>query len=227
MTLDQIRTKIYLLTSTNVSSLPDATLVPLVNNAFDRVTSLIMGSDGRWQWDDTNNTDIPIGTTDLVTSQQDYSIDITHLEITRVELKDSNGNWNKLDPIDEQDIYNQSLTDFLKTANVPIYYDKIGNSIFLYPTPNYSQSASLKVYFERGPNYFVTSDTTKAPGFNALFHDLLAYWPAYDFAISTGKANANNIMSAITEKEDALAQFYALRAKDDHPRVRVRPFSFR
>lgn len=223
MTLDQIRTKTYFLTSTNITSFPDANLVVEANNALERVTSLIMQSDGRWQWDDENNTDLPIATTNLVSGQQDYTLAISHLQITRVEVMDQSSNWTKLNPIDQTDVYNQSLTQYLTGGGLPVYYDKIGNSVFLYPYPNYSQAASLKVYFKRGPSYFLTSDTTKAPGFNTLYHELIPLWIAYNFAIANGKSNANAIMAQIQIKEDALHDDYAVRDKDDHLGLRARP----
>lgn len=227
MNYSAIKTKTYFLTSTNSASFDAEPLVAEANNALDRVVSLITEADGRWQFDDTNNTDLPIATTDLVASQQDYSLSTSHLEITRAEIKDSNGNWTKLDPIDQTDVYNQSLTDFMKTAGLPMYYDKIANSVFLYPTPNYSQAASLKLYFERGPSYFDVSDTTKSPGFNSLFHELIPLWIAYNFALANGKSNAPTLMAQITAKEDALREFYMLRGKDDHVRLRTRPKSYR
>lgn len=227
MTLDQIRTKTYFLTSTSgVGDFPDATLVNEANNALERIVSLINSADGRWQFDDTNNTDQPIATTDLVSNQKDYSLATSHLEITRAEIKDANGNWQKLVPIDQSDVYNQSLTDFLKTTGTPVYYDKLANSVFLYPSPNYAQASSLKLYFERGPNYFLTSDTIKSPGFNTLFHDLLPYWIAYNFAIANGKENAQQLMTEIVRKEDALTEYYALRAHDDPIRLKRRYISY-
>lgn len=227
MNYTDIVTKTYFLTSTNASSFPAASLLVEANNAFERIVSLIIQADGRWQWDDTNNTDIPIATTDIVANQQDYSLSTTHLELTRAEIKDSNGNWNLLNPIDQTDVFNQSLTDFMKTAGLPIYYDKIAASVFLYPKPNYSQAASLKLYFQRGPNYFVLGDTTKTPGFNTLYHELIPLWISYNFALANGKENAQGLYTQIQLKEDALVADYALRAKDDHPRLRARPRSFR
>lgn len=224
--LTDIRNKVYFLTSTSSSSFPDAQLVVEANNALDRVTSLIHASDGRWQWDDDNNTDLPIATAALVTSQQDYQLTTDHLEVTRVEIKDTSGNWSLLQPFDQKDVYNQSLTDFMKTAGMPQYYDKIGVSIFLYPTPNYSQAASLKLYFKRGPSYFTTSDTTKKPGFSSIYHELIPLWIAYNFAIANGKQNAQMIYAQIQAKEDQLREEYSLRSVDDPPRLRVRPRSY-
>jgi hypothetical protein len=227
MTYTDLVNKVYFLTATNSTSFPAANMVIEINNALDRVVSLILHSDGRWAYDDSNNTDLPITTTDLVQNQQDYSLSVAHLEIARAEVQDSNGNWLKLEPLDLTDVFNQSLTDFLKTASLPVYYDKIGTSVFLYPKPNYAQTASLKLWIDRGPNYFVSSDTTKVPGFNALYHELCALWPAYNFALANGRSNATQLLAAITAKEDSLKEDYALRAKDDHPRLKARPYSFR
>jgi hypothetical protein len=223
MTINDIRTKTYFLTSTNSTSFPDATLIVEANNALDRVTSLIMQSDGRWQWDDENQTDLPLATTALVASQQDYTLAVSHLQITRVEVKDKTSNWHKLRPIDETDIYDQSLTDYLKAPGLPMFYDKIGQSFFLYPAPDYSQAASLKIWFKRGPSYFATSDTTKTPGFNSLYHDLIPLWIAYNFAIANGKSNGNALLSEIQAKEDALKDDYSMRDKDNHIRLQARP----
>ena len=74
-----------------------------VNRAYDRVVSLILQTDNRWEWEDTNKTDLPIATTDLVTGQRDYGIDTTFLRITKILVKDIAGNWQILIPVDEND----------------------------------------------------------------------------------------------------------------------------
>ncbi len=227
MTIDQIRSKVYFLTSSTATSFPDTKLIIEANNALDRIVSLIMQSDGRWQWDDENNSDLPIATTALVSGQKDYSLAVSHLQTTRVEVQDSHGDWHKLYPIDQVDVYDQSLTDFMKSDGLPKYYDKIGNSFFLYPGPNYSQTGSLKIYFKRGPSYFSTADVVKEPGFNSLYHELIPLWVAYSYAIANGKANAQLIYTQIQQKEDAMKEDYALRDKDDHIRLRARRISAR
>lgn len=229
MTYSDIVSKVYFLTSTNANSFPIANVTVEANNALDRVTSLIMQSDGRWQWDDENQTDLPIATTGIVASQQDYTLAVSHLQITRVELKDASGNWRKLKPIDESDVYDQSLTTFPSTSSgvavtgAPFWYDKIGNSFFLYPSPNYTQAASLKIWFKRGPSYFTTSDTTKTPGFNSIYHELVPLWVAYNYSIANGKENGPLIYNQIQIKEDALKDDYSLRDKDDYVRMQARP----
>lgn len=224
MLYSDIKNKVFFYTKTNSSSFVDADMVLSINNAVERVESLILQSDGRWEFDDTNQTDLPIATTGLVTDQQDYSFPTSDIEVTRMEVLDTAGNWNKLQPLDQSDVYNQSITDFMKTHGTPIYYDKIGNSIFLYPKPSYTQSASLKVYFKRPPVSITTASLTAvaSPGFNSMFHDLIPLWVSYDYGLANGLSNVGLLMTEIQQKEQALQDSYALRGKDDKPRLRTR-----
>jgi len=207
----------------------------LINEALNRVTSLIFRSDGRWQFDDQNNTDLPIGTTDLVTTvgseQQDYGIAVTHLKILGVEVKDVSGNWIQLQPIDQADLMDNSVTDYLKTAGLPRYYDKIGNSIFLYPKPkatSVTSTAGLKLRFQRPPSYFVYTDTTKVPGFNSLYHSLVALIASRDYAISKGLPVAKGLSERVAIIENDMIEDYALRNKDEHINIssRGRKYNF-
>ena len=220
-----IQSKVYFLTKTNVGNFTNADMAILASNALERVQSLIDSSDGRWEFDDSNQTDISIGTTALVNAQQDYTLSVSFINIERVEVKNTDGKWSKLIPIDQADIYDQSLTDFLSGGGTPVYYDKMGNSMMLYPVPNYAQAASLKIFYQRPPVQVLTTDissTATSPGFNSLYHDLIAYWVAYDYAMANGLPNANQFMVEIQRKEDALKEDYALRSKDEHIRLSAR-----
>jgi hypothetical protein len=199
MNYTAIQKRIFRNTKTNASSYPIDQMTDDCNVAMDRVAALIMQADGRWQFDDENETDLPIATTDLVAGQQDYSLATAHLDIRQVAIKDHD----------------------LNAANAtPQKYDKVANSILLYPTPSFTQAASLKLYFKRGPSYFLTSDTAKEPGFNALFHDLIALWPSYDYAVANGLSNANGLFAAIQMKENGLTYAYAHRSPDA---IRITP----
>lgn len=211
----------------STSSYSTTDITSSANSALEREIALIRDAQGRWQFDDSNNTDFPFATTALVANQQDYTLDINHYRLERVEVLDQDGNWNKLIPIDQTDIYDQSLTDFLKGAGTPKYYDKTNNSLFLYPKPNYNQTASLKVFYERGPSYFTTADTTKSPGFNPLFHRLIPLWCAYDYAFINQLKIAPTIRAEITQMEDNMMEYYSLRDIDDHIRLTTKRYSFR
>jgi hypothetical protein len=197
-----------------------------LNEGLNIVASAIMQADGRWQWDDNNNTDFPIGTTNLVANQQDYTFEVTHLKINRVEVKDESGNWTLLTPIDARDV-EVALAEFEATAGVPQYYDKIANSVFLYPVSSYSQAASLKVYFQRPPSYFTSSDTTKVPGFNSLFHNLVALIACREYALDRQMPVAKSLAERVQIGLQDISDAYTLRNKDEVIGVRAKRINAR
>lgn len=221
MDYTDIKNTVYLYTKTNSTSLTDANMVLYVNRALERVVSLINRADSRWEFDDTNQTDLPIATTTITSGQQDYSLATSHLSINRAEIKDSSGKWHLLKPIDRTQIDNEALDEYLSTNGLPKQYDKLGTSIFLYPTPDYTQAASLKLYYTREPVLFSSGDTTEQPGFNALFHKLLPLWASYDYAVANGLKNANAIFAEIVRMEQELEDFYGQRSRDERGRMIV------
>lgn len=227
MTFTEILTEARRLSKTNSTSYSTADITVSSNRALDRTVALIREAEGRWQWDDSNYDDLPSATRSIQEGQSDYELDPSHLRIERFEIKDTNGGWTKLFPFDQADIHSQALTDFLGTPGIPRYYDKAGNSIFLYPAPNYDQAASLKVFYERGPDYFETTDTTKTPGFNPLFHRLIPLWGAYDYALINQLSVAPDLRVEIGLMEEQLKEFYARRDKDEHIRLQARYYNFR
>ena len=205
-----------------------------INDGMNRVTSLILQADNRWQFDDTNQTDYPIATTTLVTTagseQQDYTLAVSHLRIERVEVKDAQGNWHLLTPIDQTDISDQALSDLMSAAGLPRYYDKTANSVFLYPKPSaeaVTEAGGLKVYFQRPPTYFVTTDDTKVPGFNSLYHKLIALIASRDYALSKTMTCAKGLVDRVAIEEQALMDDYSLRNKDEKIGLSTRRYNWR
>lgn len=233
MTLSDIKTKVYDLTKTNSTSYPAANLLIDLNIAYNRVTSLIFQADGRWEYEDANQSDLPIATTALVSGQQDYALATSHLFIDRVEVKTNGGTYfYKLFPRSVEDpMWGVELLGIDNiTTSAPVQYDAIGNSVFLYPIPNYSQAASLKLYFKRAQIDFTSGDLstgTLVPGFASLYHDLLAYLVARDYVLTNEPNLYQGYANTVKEKEMELAKFYARREKDDPPQLTMRPISFR
>lgn len=242
MTLSGIQTKIYALTKTNSSSYPAANMLVDLNIAYNRVTSLIIQSDGRWQWDDDNQSSSDQGsglggqtngTTALVANQQDYSFPVTYLKLLRVELKPQNSSFfYKLFPRDIDDPMYGSTMGGIDTVSVgtPRWYDVVGHSVFLYPIPSYAQASSLRFYFQRGSIDFTSSDLstgTLVPGFAAPFHDLLAYLVARDYVLANNPALYAGYARAVQEKELELQKYYAWRDHDDSPQLSMSGTNFR
>jgi len=198
-----------------------------INRKYDEIVSLILQADGRWKWDDTNNASQPTTSLTMTESTTVVAIpDTTYLTINRVEVKDTNGNFYKIFPINEHEITDQSMTEFLKTPGRPQYYEKVGGFINLYPKPTSSQvtlTSGLKVYFQRDASYFLVSDTTKVPGFAAPFHRILSFGAALDYAISKGMNGKVNILMPLIQKmEQDLQLFYSQRSRDESVSVQFR-----
>lgn len=207
-----------------------ADLTRHANTALDNVVTLILGSDSRWSFDSTNATDLPIGTTALVSGQQDYSFDTDYLVIKAIECSDSQGKWFKLKPIDNYD-EQCALSEFMTVDGQPVYYDKVGSSILLYPAPNYSitpagsPAGGLRAYFQRKIDYFTAGDTTKEPGFAKHLHKYIPLYCAYQYACAKDLAKQNALRQRLNfyegnklqggSQSGAISQFYAYREQDD------------
>jgi len=188
-----------------------------LNNYYNEVVSLIMQSDGRWEWDDNNLTTLPIATTNIVASQGDYEIDAADfLNVIRVEIKDSAGDWITLEPMSYEDKSSVTINSLDETEGTPTMYDKVGNSIMLHTIPNYSSTAGLKVYFQRTPSYFETTDTTKTPGFNPLYHRYLSMGAALDYcSVNEMNGRVNLLMKKMADMRDAITDSYSKRSRDE------------
>ena len=110
------------LCGTDSSSYPTNDKIRNLNQAYHDVTRLIWDCDGNWEYDDSNKTDLPIATTSLVHSQQDYELPSTAQRITRAEILDINNNYQLLKPIDKHDI-NVALSEYKETDGTPQQYD--------------------------------------------------------------------------------------------------------
>lgn len=201
---------------------PTYKIVNSCNNWLDSVTGYAIGADRRFYWDDSNHTKLPIGTTDLVANQSDYSFLSDEqgnkiLNLSRIDILDPDGNYRKLDVINESDI-DVALDEYSSTAGFPVAYDKIADNIIrLYPKPATSVTAGLKFYFQRTASYFTASDTTKEPGVAPLLHRGFVIASAYDGALALGLNNLQ-ALSVELEKEDMkMRQYFAIRNTDETP----------
>lgn len=200
-----------------------------INSALDKVFSMIFEVGGTWQFDDSNHTDYPIITTNLVLGQRDYSFTVDGssnliLEIYKVVLADSAGVFHEIFPVDQQTKFSDpAYYDGLNTGGQPITYDKTANGIFLNPIPNYNYSGGLKVYISREGSYFTTSDTTKKPGFAGLFHEYLALNASYFYCMKNQIKIKGDLKNEMLEMEEGIKNYYKLREKDSPKVMRSLP----
>lgn len=207
-------------------------IVNSVNNYLDYVTGYAIGADRRFQWDDTNHTKLPIGTTNLVANQSDYSFltdeqGNTIITLTRIDILDSNGVWTQLKKFDQSET-DLALGSLFSTTGFPEYYDKIADNIIrLYPTPSASVTSGIKFYFQRTGSYFAATDTTKSPGVSPLLHRGFVIAAAYDGALTLGLANLQALGVERQLEEEKMIRYFGDRNQDASNIMRELKHSFR
>ncbi len=194
---------------------------------------MILSADGTWQWDDTNRSDLPIGSGDLVAGQSSYSFADDYLDILNIKIKDSSGNWVIL-PAKDQSESSLPFEDDLNVDGMPLYYDKIGDTIKIYPAPSASAvtlTGGIKVAFQRTASLFTfvsdTSADTQEPGLPSTHHDLLAYMASVVYCMKYKKDRVGLYEKKIDEKKKTLIKFYSRREKDRRKIITTKGILFR
>lgn len=184
------------------------------------IWATIFESTGNWQYDDANQTNMPSGVTSLVNGTQSYALPTEALTIQRVEVADSSGQSYELQPITKE-MVDDAMSEFHDTAGTPVYYRPVGNTIILYPAPNYDSSGGMRVYYDRDVIDFTTSDTTKTPGFASPFHRLLPLKVAIKWLNIKQPTNPSLAGYRAEEQkiEIKMKRFYGRRFKDLKPAI--------
>lgn len=226
LTFTQITDLIDRNCKSNNGSYPLADKTADINLALDSVWAMIFRSGGTWQYDDSNQTDYPIITTNLVSGQRDYAFVTDQqgnliLDIYKVVVAQPDGTFIEIKPVDVQsEIGMNSFFDGNDTTGTPSRYDKTANAIFLDAIPNYTITNGLKVYINREGSYFTTSDTTKKAGFAGIFHEYLALRPSYQYAWRNAKSNVVSLENSMLVMEKAIKDYYGYREKDTPRRIK-------
>lgn len=205
---------------------PTSNIVNSSNNWHDFVTGYAIGADRRFQWDDTNHTKLPEGTTPLVINQSDYSFltdeqGNTIITLLGISLLNSgSGKYEPLKMVDRNDVDYDPAT-YGTTSGTPTSYDKIADNIIrLDYLPPATIAAGLKFYFQRVGSYFNANDATKSPGVSPLLHRGYVIASAYDGAMTLGLSNVQ-ILAAERELEKSKVREYFSKRNNDDPKPRM------
>lgn len=216
----------------------------LINEIQRRVWHTIFMSYGGWQFDDSNQTDLPAAVATLTSGQTSYAIPSGALTVRGVEIKDASNNWTALQPLTEEEIRdgiytggvsgrissysNGAMGSFLSTSGTPLYYQMVGDSIRIFPAANYTQASSFKVFFDRGTVAFAYTDTTKVPGFASEYHGILPIGASIEYLMVKQPTNPTlgSLNARYQEFQKNIGDYYALRYMQMFPpKLRVRDSS--
>jgi len=191
-----------------------------VNDAMDDVWHIIFDNYAGWQFDDANKSDLPIATTDLSNSDSKYALPTEAVTVKDIEFQQDDGQWRQLHPLTAEQISEVEAEDeFLESDGTPQYYKVVGETIEVYPAPDYSKSNALKVYFDRSMVDFATDDTSEEPGFAEPYHILIPLKATIRWReINTpDDSTLSRLQQKAIKKERELANFYNSRWEDDKP----------
>lgn len=235
-TIADINAEARALCDADSTSYTAADLLRRINYAYEQVIGWILDADGTWQWDDTNYTNLPVGTQTLVNAQKAYSFNDKFLEIESVQVKDVNGNWIILKPIEQRQWSDtQPLEEDFETDGLPEYYDKVSDdTIKLYPAPDNGVSVTLasglKVKFRRTADVYTSAQVTtgtKEPGFASPYHVILSYMAALPYCLNYKKDRVPMIEKRIMELKADLITHYTKRSKDETSQMTMGGINFR
>ena len=194
-TILDINAEARALCDADTNSYPAATLLRRINAAYERIVGWLINADGTWEYDDSNYTDLPIGTQTLTESQSAYTFNDKFLQLLEVQVKNKDGNWIIIKPIDQKEITGITpLSEIYETDGFPQFYDKVtDDTIKFYPAPTATDvtlASGLKIRFKRTSDIFTSAEVTtgkNVPGFVSTYHYILSYMAAIPYCMSYKK----------------------------------------
>lgn len=209
-----------LFTKQNNTSFPLTEKVIYANMGNRIILTTIHEAYGGWKYDDRNNTDFPIATTELTANTVNFAlpVDTNQLNGVYVLTPNTTDSWTKLTPITLEKINQmEAEPNFNNTASTPQYYRALSNSIKLYPASNVTVASGLMVEYSRDISTFATTDTTKTAGFDTTFHEALPVYMGYQFAQINGLPNLKSLTEQWVDYLARIKKHYVQKFKDMYP----------
>lgn len=227
MTIADINAEIRALCDADSTSLTDATLLRRVNGALETLVGKIVNADGSWQFDDTNYSDMPRGTGNLLEGQQQYSFAGEYLQVEAVDiLTTTAGLYTRIKQLDPDDLDGMSPEQYFGVTSgnankgFPNYYDIQGDSIRLFPAPTSTYvtlTAGIRVWFKRTAQLYTSAEVTsgtKEPGIASPYHMLICYMAALPYCMGYKKDRVALYQKYVDDQTKDLLKFYGRRNKD-------------
>lgn len=175
-----------------------------INLALANYNIIATRSSGRRQYDDPNQEDAPVLTTDINSGQQEYSFTVDEQEnqiqdVYKIRIKDPSGNWITLK---QRDLYGEN-DDWLNTTDTgtPTEYDITEDRVIFNITPDYDSVEGMELFVSRTSVYFVSSDTTAVAAIPHIHDEYLTLRPSYFYCLKHGLARATNYYFTLYGKD--------------------------
>ena len=174
-----------------------------INIAYDSLITFINLKSKKIKWADINLS-APYNLKDyaLVSGSSLVEIDEVN-KFQRAEVKDSEGKWTEVNLISRENI-DGAVQEFKKEDGIPKYITIDGDSLTLYPAPNYSQVDSLRIYDQPEVTLFTSSDTTEKPILPRFASVLLSVNASIDYCSMYKEERLDTLFAKKKEVEEQL-----------------------
>ena len=163
----------------------NSTTYPLVdkarnaNKALRQIGRRIIRSMYAESFLDDNNTNFNIEYTDLVSGEDNVTLEAGMFTIERVRVKDSNGEYVTLDQVSRRELTDSELNE----TGTPTKFYRSGQTIVFAPTPNYGATSGVEVEYQKSleQEFTATGNDSRVPGFHEDYHPLVSLHMARDY----------------------------------------------
>lgn len=193
------------------------------NKVTKNIWTWIYKAYGGWQYDNSENTTLPIALTAINSGQVDYDVPEEAKTIRGIDILPSATAtvYQPLTLITEEEIRDmgQAEASFLSTSTgVPRYYRPIGKSIKFYPAANYSVANGIQITVDRNENTFTAiGNDTRQPGFDANYHEAVGVGMALEYAKINHLSSQRGLQADMDKFEQAIKLDYSSRLQQKYP----------
>ena len=182
---------------------------------FDDSNIAASDTDGSWTYSST--TGLATATATLTSNMQNITLPTDALDVLRVEVKNANGDFERLTPIDESNI-GVALDEFEETAGMPRFYDLHGTNLRFFPkvdTAQVTATAGVKLTLkQRDIDQATPADTSQQPPFPVMFHRLVAIKCAIKVAVGKELWEKLTVLKTLQDEgEEKFINYFANRHK--------------
>jgi hypothetical protein len=201
------------LTNTNTTTYTNADLDASLNRYYHLIVNEILQSMDDWDFQ------ADYATTNLVASQQEYTVPTDLIKLKRVEVSYDGSNWYPCSPMDlnQRSGASDSTTINSDFSTSSPAFDLMDNSLFLYPIPTANSTGGLKMWYEKEADEL--SGDTDEPNFQKAYHKLLSFGAAKDwltkYITKEGNSDKRNIISGdYKDLLESMKEFYNTKNQD-------------
>lgn len=195
-----------------------------VNEWQRTVWTWIFESYGGWKFMDDNTSDastgIPSADQTITSGTGLYGLPSGALVVDGIQMKPStNSVFLPLKSMTYEEFLRRGGDGAFPSTGVPEFYIVQGDIIRLLPIPNFTLASALRTIFEQDMVMFVSSDTTKVPGFAVILHRVLSIGASLDWCSIHKKEKVPMLAGLLTDYEKRIKSFYSKRFKARFPGV--------